>query len=173
MNVIYKFENCLVNIFESIIKINPDLRNNSEKIIELSGVNLPRYLNDLKLYPNNDEMLHQLGRNFKLHVFTYFDVVIVKQILNELNCGKMFDSITQIKNTSAENNKIIVDDWLRSLEIRSQLNYYVGDQLIDYEIAEKFNFKFIHAKWCSLSDKSKFINSFMNCRDGYDLVDIL
>jgi phosphoglycolate phosphatase-like HAD superfamily hydrolase len=173
MNVIYKFENCLVNIFESIIKINPDLQNNFDKIIRTPDLNKALYLDIYKLYSNNDEMLHQLSRKFNLHIFTYFDVTVVENILNELNYGKMFSSITQLKYSSSENNNKIISDWLSFWDIDTQLNYYVGDQLVDYEIAEIFNFKFIHAKWSYFSDKTNYINSFMNCRDGYDLVEIL
>ena len=51
------------------------------------------------------------------------------------------------KVSITENNNKIISDWLSFWDIDTQLNYYVGDQLVDYEIAEIFNFKFIHAKW--------------------------
>jgi hypothetical protein len=175
MNVIYKFENCLVNVLETINKYNDTFKDAPDYFGQVIAANesLDAYQEMFRLYPNNDEMLHQLNRDANIYLFTYFDLDIVRNILSNLDCLDVFSEIVKVNYFADDMFSIILKQWAAKNSGSELLNYYVADQLADYHRAESLKFKFIHAKWSDYADKSTFSNSVMNCRDGYDLVDIL
>jgi len=175
MNVIYKFENCLVNVLETVNKYNEKFNEIPDHFGQVMAADeyVCTYSKIFKLYPNNDEMLHQLSRDADIYLFTYFDLDIVRNILSNLDCLDIFSEIVQVNYFEDDVFSEILKQWAVRDSSQSNLNYYVADQLADYRRAESLKFKFIHAKWSDYADKSTFPNSVMNCRDGYDLVDIL
>ena len=175
MNVIYKFENCLVNILETVNKHNEDFKNATDHFGQILTANecLGLYTKLYKLYPNNDEMLHQLNRDANIYLFSYFDLDVVRNILTNLNCINYFSGIIKVNYFEESLFAATIKQLGAKHFSEDQLSYYVGDQSNDCRVAEYLNFKFIHARWSDYADKSTFLNSIMSCRDGYDLVDIL
>lgn len=175
MNVIYKFENCLVNVLETVNKYNEKFKEIPDHFGQIIAANecMGTHEKMFKLYPNNDEMLHQLSRDADIYLFTYFDLDIVRSILSNLDCLDIFSEIVKVNYFEDDVFPYILKQWAARDSSQGHLNYYVADQLDDYRRAESLKFKFIHAKWSDYADKSTFSNSVMNCRDGYDLVDIL
>jgi hypothetical protein len=164
-----------VNILETVNKYNEKFKDVPDHFGQIVAANdcVGKYQKIFRLYPNNDEMLHQLNRGADIYLFTYFDLDIVRNILSNLDCLDIFSEIVKVNYFEDDVFPGILKKWAASNSSQDVLNYYVADQLVDYRRAEDLKFKFIHAKWSDYADKSTFSNSVMNCRDGYDLVDIL